>query len=72
MRIYLEASDAELDKIHSVEYELHPTFRRRYRRSDERERKFEIRLWTYGYFKIRATLVMKDGKTQYVDGFVKW
>ncbi len=73
VRIYLEAiGDDTLDRIRSVQYELHPTFRERTRFADDIINQFEIRIWTYGYFSIRATLFENDGTTKEIKGFVKW
>lgn len=73
VRIYLEADPPDaLKDIDSVQYELHPTFRDRVRVSDDSTNQFEIKIWTYGYFKVRAKLIRKDGSPQYVDGFVRW
>lgn len=72
VRIYLEAGDNVLDKIRHVEYELHPTFRQRIRRSEDRRGNFEITIWTWGYFSIQARLFMKDNSVQLVDGYVEW
>lgn len=73
VRIYLHSDDeSELDKIVSVQYVLHPTFKNRYRNSDNRTRNFEIRIWTYGYFKIEAQLTLRDGSTETIYGFVRW
>ena len=73
VRIYLVSEDdADLDKIRSVEYVLHPTFRDRYRTSTNRTRNFEVRIWTYGYFNIKANLTFKDGSTETITGFVRW
>ena len=73
VRIYLEATeDDALEDIRSVQYELHPTFRERIQFSDDALNQFELRIWTYGYFTIRATLVKNDGSTEDIKGFVKW
>lgn len=72
VRIYLEARDSGLDNIDHVEYELHPTFRQRIRSSNNRRGKFEITIWTWGYFSIQARLFMKDGSVKLVDGYVEW
>lgn len=73
VRIHLEATgDDSLDRIRSVQYELHPTFRERMRVANDVINQFEIMIWTYGYFRIQATLLMKDGTTQVIHGFVKW
>ena len=61
--ISLEGSDEELDKVEKVEYELHPSFKRRVRSSANRENKFSITIWTWGMFKIEATIYFTDGST---------
>lgn len=72
VRIYLEAVDDDLDAIDSVQYELHPSFRQRIRVSENRAENFEIRIWTYGYFKIRAKLLMRDDSIKSAEGIVRW
>lgn len=73
VRIYLEATDGDsLSSIRSVQYELHPTFRDPMRVAHDVRTHFEFKIWTYGYFGIGATLIMKDGSTQTTHGFVKW
>jgi len=73
VRIYLEATENDsLEDIRSVQYELHPTFRERIRFSDDAVNQFELRIWTYGYFTIQATLIKDDGSTEAIKGFVKW
>ena len=73
VRISLTADNpADLDRVKSVRYELHPTFKNRYPRSIEREREFEIRLWTYGFFTARAELIMANGDRDSVEGMVRW
>lgn len=73
VRIYIESdSPEELDAVDSVQYELHPTFRQRYRVSTERATGFEIRIWTYGYFSARAKIVKKDGPPETIEGFIRW
>lgn len=73
VRIYLEATDDDsLEEIRSVQYELHPTFRERIRFSDDAVNQFELRIWTYGYFPMRATLLKNNGTTEDIKGFVEW
>jgi transcription initiation factor IIF auxiliary subunit len=73
VKIYLEAdNENELKPINLVQYELHPTFRERIQVSDDKLNKFEIKIWTYGFFNIIAKLFKKDGNTEIVEGFVKW
>lgn len=73
VRIYLAADgSAEMDDVRWVRYELHPTFREPLRTSDSRSDDFEIRIWSYGYFKVQATVMLADGNTERASGFVKW
>ena len=73
LRIYLEAEDSHaLDDVAYVKYELHPTFSERIRVSNNRKTQFDIKIWAYGHFRIRAKLLMKDGSLQLADGFVRW
>ena len=72
VRIYLEGPKEEIDKIKSVEYELHPTFRQRYRQAEDPRNQFEITIWTYGFFKIKATLFHEDKTFEIIEGFVRW
>ena len=73
VRIYLSSDgDSDLDLIDSVQYELHPTFKNRIRVAPNRQSNFEIAIWTWGYFNIKAKLVMKDGPPQFIDGMVRW
>lgn len=73
VRIYLEATDGDfLNSIKLVQYELHPTFREPIRVAHDSRTQFEIKIWTYGYFGIDATIVMENGSTQNIQGFVKW
>ena len=47
--------------IRKVEYELHPTFRKRNRESRNRKNDFSITFWSWGTFRVRAELHMMDG-----------
>ncbi len=67
-----ESELSELDDIDNVQYELHPTFKQRIRVAESRSNNFEIRIWTYGYFKIRAKLILFNGNVKSIEGFVKW
>lgn len=72
VRIYIEAPATALDSTELVKYELHHTFRDRYRVSTDRSKNFEIRIWTYGYFDIKASILRRDGQTIKVSGYVEW
>ena len=72
IRIFIEASQSALDAVEFVKYKLHPTFRECFRVSFDRARSFELKLWTYGYFDIQASLVMREGHTIEISGYVEW
>lgn len=73
VRIFLSATnDSELDNIVNVQYELHPTFKERIRVADNRLDNFEIRIWSYGFFVIRAKIFSKSGSKDIVEGYIKW
>lgn len=73
VRIYLTAdSEEDLEKVESVQYELHPTFRQRFHVGTDRTRNFEIRIWTYGFFNTKAKISFTDGTTEDISGFVRW
>jgi len=73
VRIYIDATGGDsLERVRSVTYELHPTFRQRIQVSEIMDTQFEIRIWTYGYFNAKATLRMRDDTLQEIQGFIKW
>ena len=60
VRGFLEsASPDELDKVDSVEYELHPTFRERHRTGRDHSRKFKIRIGSWNYFVVHGKVLLK-------------
>ncbi len=72
VRIYIEGSADELNKLTAVKYQLHPSFRKRERLSVSRERSFETVIWTWGYFPVAATLISKDGTENEIEGYLKF
>jgi len=72
VRIFLQAGPEDLDGIELVKYTLHPTFVNPVRVSASRDTNFDIKIWSYGYFDISALLVMRDGSTREVGGYVRW
>ena len=61
--VWIDATDAELDKIESVEYALHPTFANPIRVVDDRETKFRLETAGWGEFLLYATAMLSDGRT---------
>lgn len=72
VRISLDAPAAALDEIDLVKYELHSSFKDRYRVSVDRAKNFEIKLWTYGYFDVKANIILRTGATNAITGYVNW
>ena len=70
VKISLEAD--ELDQVDSVEYELHETFKNRHRIGRDRTNKFEIRIWSWGYFNARAKVIKNQGAPEAIQGLIKW
>lgn len=61
-----------LDDINFVKYELHPTYKQAIRISEDRSKNFEIKVWTYGFYPIRATLFLKLAQTLDIRGEVRF
>ncbi len=58
--VWVEASDANLDKISNVIYNLHYTFKIPVRKIDTRENKFRLKTSGWGVFTIYIRLNFKD------------
>jgi len=73
VRIYIVGENkGDLENVESVQYELHPTFRERFRVSVDQNRNFAIRIWTYGFFKAKAKISLKNGTVETTEGFIRW
>jgi hypothetical protein len=59
-RIYLNGTD--LDKVKQVDYLLHPSFSDPVATSDDPTNQFEIWIWSWGGFPIKATITTKTGQ----------
>ena len=59
VRIYLEGPD--LDKVQKVVYQLHPTFSSP-RRTIKLPPNFELKIWTWGIFKLPVEIYDKEGR----------
>ena len=59
--VWLEAADPErLNDVTHVEYELHPSFRKRIRSSRNRSNNFSITFWSWGTFTVAARVFLAD------------
>ena len=73
IEIFLESdSPEEMSNIKAVEYELHPTFKERYRYTSDSSSGFKIVIRTYGFFNIKAKITKSDGTTKTVSGKVNF
>jgi transcription initiation factor IIF auxiliary subunit len=52
--VWLDGEDRVLDEIDYVEYELHPSFKNRVRKSSNRKNSFSATFWTWGMFDIEV------------------
>lgn len=59
--LWIEGSDADLDRIKSVTYTLHPTFPEPIRTVGDRASKFQLRCSGWGIFRIPVRVRLKDG-----------
>lgn len=51
----------QLQDVSFVQYELHPSYRQPIRISEDFEHNFELKVWTYGFYPIKATVYLKLG-----------
>ncbi|MCC6307227.1 MAG: hypothetical protein IT248_01940 [Chitinophagaceae bacterium] len=68
--VFIESSQAALNKISYVEYKLHPTFNPQLRKSKERKNNFKIKFTCWGQFTISASIIMKDGSRYEIEKFL--
>ncbi len=57
-------SSRELDRVEYVEYELHPTFSKRTRKSRARHNDFSITFWSWGTFTVTAKIHLVKGAVE--------
>lgn len=61
-----------LDDISFVKYELHPSYLEPIRTSSDNRNNFELKVWTYGFYPIKATIYLKMGSPLLLNGEVKF
>lgn len=69
IRLYI---DGPLDKIHFVEYELHPSFSEPLRTSKEPSNGFSIEFWTWGEFEVLVVVHYFDGHKERLSYDLKY
>lgn len=70
--VWVEASERELDEIEFVEYELHPSFKRKNRNSRNRPNNFSVTFWTWGMFNIKVSIHLHSGETKNIDYYLEY
>lgn len=61
-KVFMDESPEKLNKVSSVEYRLHPTFREPIHTVNDRDSKFALNSAGWGTFRIDITVYLKDGK----------
>jgi len=79
VRIYIDIENSfsskspyQLDDISFVKYELHPSYLEPIRTSSDRRNNFELKVWTYGFFPIKAIIYLKLGTSLTINGNVEF
>jgi transcription initiation factor IIF auxiliary subunit len=72
IKLWLEGPDDELDEVRLVEYKLHESFHRQIRKSEKRQERFAIKIWTWGMFKLQATVHFRDGNTKKIPYYLSY
>lgn len=72
IRVWIECDDSVKTRIVSVDYLLHPSFRRRIRSSSNQDSSFAIDLWTWGMFKIEVTLHTNQGPVMKIPFYLSY
>ncbi len=60
--IWIEGTNDDLDKISSVTYILHSTFKNPVQKTSDRSTKFMLKTGGWGTFTFYANILLKDGK----------
>ena len=68
--IFLVGNDVE--RVSYVEYELHPTFSKPIRISENSKDNYSISIWTWGVFEVGVTIYLKDGNKEYLAYDLKY
>ena len=61
--VWIEAPEAELEKVEKVVWHLHPTFPEPDRTQTNRADKFLLKTAGWGTFRLRADVIMASGET---------
>lgn len=70
--LWIDGREEELNEIYKVEYELHPTFKKPIRSSNNRKNKFSITFWTWGTFDILVKIYKWSGEIEKLDYYMDY
>lgn len=60
-KVFMDEPDEKLDRVESVQYQLHPTFPNPIRIIKDRKSRFALKAMGWGQFVIYITIYLKDG-----------
>jgi hypothetical protein len=69
---YIGNNPLILDDIDLVKYHLHSSYKQNVRISENKLNNFEIKVWSYGYYRMFATIYPKVGDIRVIEGFVEF
>ena len=73
VKIWIRATETDsLDDIQEVVYQLHKSFKVPERKASDRKSRFALKIWSYGFFDITATLTLNSGEKPTIHGRVEW
>jgi hypothetical protein len=79
LRIYISVDENihredaySLEDVTLVKYKLHPSYKEPIRLSENRLKNFEIFIWTWGFYQMKATIYLKYGNSVEVTGRVSF
>ena len=70
VRLRLQGNKRQMRKVRKVTYHLHPLFKKPDVMIKDRKSKFGLNLWTWGEFRVDATVQYRDGSHKTVKGYV--
>ncbi len=70
VRLRLQGNRRQMKQIKKVTYHLNPLFKRPDITVKDRNAKFGLNIWTWGEFRVDATVQYKNGKHEALRGYV--
>lgn len=70
VRLRLQGDRGKMKRVKKVTYHLHPLFKRPDITTRDRQGKFGLNIWTWGEFRVDATVQYKNGRHESIKGHV--